>query len=86
MLEDLVGTRGAYILDEKLNILGKVPISELGTTIKSLNSGVYAIVLDGVIDKDLISVAERINVRFVVAMNSKVKASPKVTIVTGNDL
>ena len=36
LLEDLIGTKGAYILDEKLSVLGKVPISELSTTIKLL--------------------------------------------------
>ena len=39
MLDDLIGTRGAYILDNNSNILGKVPTSELTTTIKDLNNG-----------------------------------------------
>ncbi len=73
MLENLVGTRGAHILDDKLNILGKVPISELQTTIKSLSSGVYAIVFDGIIDEELVKTAERANISFLVAMESKVK-------------
>jgi DNA primase len=73
MLEDLIGTRGAYILDEKLNILGKVPITELQTTLKSLNTGVYAVIFDGIIDKDLLSVAEKSNVNFIVGMDNKVK-------------
>ena len=73
MLENLVGTRGAHILDDKLNILGKVPISELQTTIKSLSSGVYAIVFDGTIDRDLVKTAEKANITFVVGMDSKVK-------------
>ena len=29
MLEELIGTRGAYLLDKKLNILGKVPVKEI---------------------------------------------------------
>lgn len=87
MLEDLIGTRGAYILDEKLNILGKVPISELATTIKSLSSGIYAIVLDGTIDRDLVLTAEKINVNYLVAMDSRIPANQtKVNILTGNDL
>ncbi|MBU2441070.1 MAG: DNA primase, partial [Nanoarchaeota archaeon] len=73
MLEDLIGTRGAYILDPKLNILGKVPLSELQGTIKSLKSGIYAVVFDGVIDKDIASTAERAYVNFLVAMDTKVK-------------
>ena len=73
MLEDLIGTRGAYVLDAKLNILGKVPISELQTTLKSLNTGVHAVIFDGVIDKELLSTAEKANVNFLIGMDNKVK-------------
>ncbi len=83
MLEDLIGTRGAYILDEKLNILGKVPISELQTTLKSLNTGVHAVIFDGIIDKDLLAAAEKSNVNFLVGMDNKVKnKSSKVVQMT----
>ncbi len=73
MLEDLIGTRGAYVLDAKLNILGKVPISELQTTLKSLNTGVHAVIFDGVIDKELLSTAEKANINFLIGMDNKVK-------------
>jgi DNA primase len=86
MLEDLIGTRGAYLLDEKLTILGKVPISELSTTIRSLNSGIYAIVFDGLVDKPLFEIAEKVNVSYLVAMDSKISSSGRVSILTVNDL
>ena len=86
MLEDLIGTRGAYILDQKLNILGKVPLSELQGTIKSLKSGIYAVVFDGVIDKDILMTAERAYVSFLVAMDSKVKPQGRVAVLTSDDL
>lgn len=87
MLENLVGTRGAHILDDKLNILGKVPISELQTTIKSLSSGVYAIVFDGAIDRELVKTAERVSISFLVSMDSKVKQNETgIGILTVNDL
>ncbi|MBW3015015.1 DNA primase [Candidatus Woesearchaeota archaeon] len=87
MLEDLIGTRGAYLLDEKLAILGKVPLSELATTIKSLNTGIYAVVFDGIIDKNIAITAERSNVKFTVGMDSKVRPNEtKVQVVTVNDL
>ncbi|MFH1642657.1 MAG: DNA primase DnaG [Nanoarchaeota archaeon] len=87
ILERLVGTRGAHVLDNKLNILGKVPISELQTTIKSLSSGIYAIVFDGVIEKELVKRAEASNVKYLVAMDSKVKPNEtRVGIVTVNNL
>jgi DNA primase len=87
MLEDLIGTRGAYVLDSKLNILGKVPITELQTTIKSLKSGVHAVVFDGTIDRELVKVAERTTVRYIVAMDSKVKQNEtRITVLTDGDL
>ncbi|MFH1770535.1 MAG: DNA primase DnaG [archaeon] len=85
MLEDLIGTRGAYVLDESLNILGKVPVSELESTIKSLKTGIYAVVLDGAIDKNLVISAERTYVKFLVAMETKA-TSNRLTIVTADDL
>ena len=86
MLEDLIGTRGAYILDNKLNILGKVPLSELSSTIKSLNTGIHAVVFDGVIENDLVNVAERASIRFLVGMSSKARPSQKLAILTSDDL
>ena len=86
MLEDLIGTRGAYLLDEKLNILGKVPLSELQGTIKSLHSGIYGVVLDGIIDKDLLMIMERANVSFLVAMDTKIKSQGRVNVLISDDL
>ena len=87
MLENLVGTRGAHILDNKLNLLGKVPITELQTTIKSLSSGVYAIVFDGSIDKDLVKTAERANIKFLVGMDLKIKPNEtRINMLTVNEL
>ncbi len=85
MLNDLIGTRGAYILDQNSNILGKVPISEISSTIRSLN-GIYAIVFDGTINKDLVGVAERAGVKYVVGMKSLVNSNDsKVGILTSGD-
>jgi DNA primase len=85
MMEDLIGTRAAFMLDDKLNILGKIPVSELVSTIRSLNSGIYAIVLDDIVDKDLLAAAERANVSFLVAMDSRVQ-SQRLSILTTDDL
>jgi DNA primase len=80
MLEDLVATKGAYILDSKLNILGKVPIPELTTTLKSLSSGVYAIVMDGAIDKDVLSAAEGTDARYVIGTEARVRSTKPMTL------
>jgi DNA primase len=87
LLEDLVGTNGAYILNEKKEILGKVPITELNSTIKSLGTGIYAIVLDGNIDSTLIEIAERAYVKFIVGMELKVKTGmTRINLLTVDDM
>jgi DNA primase len=84
-MEDLIGTRAAFMVDDKLTVLGKIPSSELISTIKSLNSGVYAVILDDIIDQELLNAAERANVQFLVAMDAKVK-STRLTVLTADDL
>lgn len=86
MLEDLIGTRGAYVLDAKLNILGKVPFSELVPTIKSLSSGIYAVVFDGTVDETLLQTTEKVGVKYLITMDGKMKGNGKVTILTAEDL
>ncbi len=81
-LDDLFGTRGACIFDQSLNILGKVPLTELSSTIKSLNGGVYALALDGAIDIDLVRVAEKLGITHLIGTSSKVKEVGKVNILT----
>lgn len=70
---DIVGTRAACILNDDLDILGKVPVPELESTLKSLGSdgGAHAIVLDGDITSETVSVAERAGVNHVVGTEQK---------------
>lgn len=70
LLDDLIGTRGACILDDDLEVLGKVPVSELKPTIKSLSGGVYAVILDGEVNKSLLKTAERAKVDYIVGMEA----------------
>ena len=83
MLDDLMGTRGAYILDDEQNVLGKVPTSELNTTVKNLKTGINTIVFDGIVDRDLVKIAERSNIKNIVAMDSKIpRTQTKIKILT----
>jgi len=83
LLENLIGTRGAQVLDQKLNTLGKVPVSELTTTIKSLNNTAYAVIFDGIVDRDLAKAADSANVKFLIGMDSKVSPNEcRATILT----
>ncbi|MBI4144031.1 DNA primase [Candidatus Woesearchaeota archaeon] len=85
MLENLIGTKGAFILDNKMNVLGKVPTTELETTIKSLKHGIHAVVFDGVADENLVRVAEEANVKHIVAMNANTQGR-KVNVITAAGL
>ncbi len=85
-LEDLFGTRGACLFDQKLTILGKVPLSELSTTIKSLNGGIYALALDGLVDIDLVRLAEKLNITYLIGSGSKVKEATRINILTEDKL
>jgi len=85
MLEDLIGTKGALILDPKLAVLGKVPVAELESTIKSLSAGsVYAVVFDGAIAKELAYVAEKVGIKHLIGMNMKGRVDTRVNLMTAN--
>jgi DNA primase len=85
-MEDLFGTRGACIFDNNLKVLGKVPISELSTTIKSLNGGIYALALDGDVSFDLVKTAEKLGVSYVIGKSTKAKGTPKINVFTEDKL
>ena len=83
LLEDLVGTRAAVLLDQKINVLGKVPLAELESTLKSLSGGVYAVVFDGEVDKLVAGIAERNQCKYLIAMDSKIgPRDTRVTVLT----
>ncbi len=86
MLDDLVGTRGAYIVDKEFNILGKVPSIELESTLKGI-SGAFAVVFDGSVTREIAKAAEMSNVGFLVATSSGINANEsRTTILTAKEL
>ncbi|MBI2652732.1 DNA primase [Candidatus Woesearchaeota archaeon] len=86
MLEDLIGTRGAEIIDNKLSVLGKVPVSEIQTALKSINNA-HAVVFDGSIEREIVKAAEECNVKFLIGMDSKVRQNEtRVNLLTVNEL
>ena len=86
LLDDLVGTRGAFILDKNMKILGKVPSAEIENTLRSLKD-INAIIFDGIITKNISILAEKNKVSFLVAMDTKVTSNEtKVSIFTKKTL
>jgi len=85
MSEELLGTRGAFVLDETLNILGRVPVKELEDTLHNMTEGIFAIVMDGVLEPKLMTIAENKGVKYVVA-HSAVSRSRNMKILTPDTL
>lgn len=85
LLEDLLGTHGAYVLDSNLKILGKVPGTELVGTIKALRTGMMAVVFDGPIDKTLVSTCEQAGIPFIVGMSANA-TSDRAKILTAEEM
>ena len=85
LLEDLTGTRAASLLNNDLEVLGKVPLKELYNAIKEL--GAAAVVIDGEIDQRIVSFASHNGVKYVVGMKSgRLKIPENVTVLTPHDL
>lgn len=84
-LEELVGTRAACIFDENNALLGKVPVSELAATIRSIDKP-YAIVFDGTVDYPLSAVAQQKGVQYLVGMERDNNLRTSVTVVTKKEM
>lgn len=65
ILDELVGTRAACILDDKGSVLGRVPAGEVANTIKS-TEGASAVVLDGTADGSLAYAVRAAGVKYLV--------------------
>lgn len=86
MLEDLIGTRGAYLLDKDTKVLGKVPVAELEHTLSQVE-GVEVIVFDGQVSKEIARAAERAGVSIIVAMVSALRpGEARINVITHKDL
>ena len=83
-LGELVGTRAACIFNNKDELMGKVPVSELENTLKTLDEP-KAVIFDGKISSRLNEIAKRKGVRFLVGMEKDDIFSP-ITILSRKDL
>ena len=65
----MIGDGGAILLNEKLSVLGRVPVKELEETLQNLD-GVYAIVMDGSVEAKLARTADDRDVKYIIAPNA----------------
>jgi len=86
ILEDLIGTRAACFLDESTEILGKVPVKEMFSTVRRLKS-VEALVFDGDIDQKLVNQCSANNVKYIVGMRvGRIKTPEGIFVLTLQNL
>ncbi|MEM5797883.1 MAG: DNA primase DnaG [Candidatus Aenigmatarchaeota archaeon] len=84
ILEELVGTRAACIYDEKLRLLGRVPIKELEGNLKTIEKP-YLVIMDGKIDFRTALAARRAGVKIIVGTDKEQIGLP-IKIITKQEL
>ncbi|MFB6145943.1 MAG: hypothetical protein ABEJ99_05580, partial [Candidatus Nanohaloarchaea archaeon] len=85
LMEDLVGTRAVYVLDDDLEIEQRLPSDDFGA-VKTVDR-CKAVLLDGEVDNRKIEVAERSGADYIIGMKKAGNAnSSKLKIMTRDDL
>ena len=86
LLEDLVGTRAAYLLDKNMKTLTKIPMSELSDLIDEFNE-TYFIIMDGKINQSLVDMALQKKVSYLVGSDVREGLhTGNIKILTSKDL
>ncbi len=73
-MNDLVGTRAAAIYDSDKQFAGRVPVKELSTSIKQVDSPAM-VVLDAELDQDLVNICDMAGVSVIVG--TKLSGTPR---------
>jgi len=85
ILEDLIGTRAACFLNENMEILGRVPVKEMFSAMRELDSDV--IIFDGDIDQKLITQCASNGIKYIIGMRvGRIKSPEGILVLTLQDL
>ncbi|MDD4353475.1 MAG: DNA primase DnaG [Candidatus Nanoarchaeia archaeon] len=79
LMNDLFGTRGAYLLDEKDEVLAKIPLTEISNALAEVKK-VETVVIDGIIDEEIVKLCEKKKIKNLVSRNVKA-SSDKINII-----
>ena len=86
VLEGLVATRAVNVLNSDLEVVEKAPLNKVENALRKADEA-FALVLDGEIDSDLVSMAEGYDVEYIVGMNrSDTASSSELEILTRKGL
>jgi len=86
-VENLKGTLEAILLNEKMEEIGRMPVSELAEKLKEIE-GVDTVVFDGVITQRLVDIASEKKINYLVAarISDVIKQPLNVKLLTFNDV
>ena len=86
LLDDLIGTRAAYLLDKNMKTLSKIPMSELSDLIDEFND-TYFVVMDGKINQSLVDMALQRKISYIIGSEAREGLHPgSIKILTSKDL
>lgn len=84
LLDDLTGTRAAYLIDENMQVLSKVPLSELGDVVNDFPN-IYAIAFDGKINQMIVDLADQRKISVLVGKGYAERVEGVTKIMTPRD-
>lgn len=70
LLEDLIGTRAAYIINKDMEVIAKIPIGELEKMLNEF-SDIYAIVLDLQVSQYIVDIALPRKIKYIVGLRKE---------------
>jgi len=87
LLDELIGTRAAYLINKNMQILTKVPLAELSAAVEEFKN-VHIVVFDGKINHDIIELSLNKGVPYLVATDfkEKIEIPTNMTVLTQKDL
>lgn len=86
ILDKMVGTRAAYIFNERMKMLDKIPLNQFTEKNTSLKNAKIVLV-DGTITKEIATVADKMNVEYLIANDTEKEFETEHTkIYTRNSL
>ncbi|MBS7648381.1 MAG: DNA primase DnaG [Candidatus Bathyarchaeia archaeon] len=85
--ENLKGTLEAVLFNERMERIGKLPVSELADKLKEFE-GVNTVVFDGIITQRLVDIASEKNIKYLIAarVSEVVKQPLSVNLLTFDDI
>ncbi len=84
LIDDLTGTRAAFLVDENMQVLSKVPLSELGDVVNDFQN-IYAIAFDGKINQMIVDLADQRKISIVVGKGYAERVEGAAKILTPRD-